>query len=269
MLSIRYIYSLLLTGLLVGVTSVSFSQGRTVTVTMDQNQSQVNLSIGDQLVLDLPANPSTGYSWQVVSNNPALLQPMPGTTRPAQERRDNLVGQVVGAILGTENPGAVGEGTIQSVRFRAVGSGGEALTLKYQRPWEGMASNAASFTILVVIRPSSGANAINVYQANNGGSVLLPANDTLRVHLPYNPSTGYVWSPVIVPDGIIEMAGSPQVRMPQGGMMGQTGEVIYTFKAMAPGRQWLRFISHRPFDSNFTDNPTWQIQVTVTNAMGN
>ncbi|MFN7172661.1 MAG: protease inhibitor I42 family protein, partial [Fimbriimonadaceae bacterium] len=250
----RTIHRLLLLATVAFATAVSFSQGRTVTVTMDQNQSQVNLSIGDQLVLDLPANPSTGYSWQVVSNNPALLQPMPGTTRPAQERRDNLVGQVVGAILGSENPGAVGEGTIQSVRFRAVGSGGEALTLKYQRPWEGMASNAASFTILVVIRPSNGANAINVYPANNGGSVLLPANDTLRVHLPYNPSTGYVWSPVIVPDGIIEMAGSPQVRMPQGGMMGQTGEVIYTFKAMAPGRQWLRFISHRPFDSNFTDN---------------
>lgn len=90
------------------------------TVTNADNGSQVNLKVGDTLSVQLTSNPSTGFSWQVVSTDDKVLQAVgePQFSLPAGS---------------TARPGAPGT---QTFTLNAVGKGQTALTLVYVRPWE-------------------------------------------------------------------------------------------------------------------------------------
>lgn len=94
------------------------SSPRTVTVGEAQNGQMVDLRLGDTLAVSLPANPSTGYSWEVVESPEPVLVPT-GSWEFVHGRTD-----VVGA------PG------IGTLRLRAATPGAVALRLGYRRPWE-------------------------------------------------------------------------------------------------------------------------------------
>jgi inhibitor of cysteine peptidase len=92
--------------------------GHTITVGDAENGRAITLSRGDELVVSLTSNPSTGYTWRIARDDPARLKPLgaPSYERPSE------------SILG-------GAGR-QVFRFRAESSGTAALTLDYSRPWE-------------------------------------------------------------------------------------------------------------------------------------
>jgi inhibitor of cysteine peptidase len=81
----------------------------------------VSLKVGQTLVVTLPSNPSTGYSW-TVSGAP-----------------DSAVLTQEGDITYTpSNPDVVmpGSGGSETVRFTATAAGTTKLVLDYRRPWE-------------------------------------------------------------------------------------------------------------------------------------
>ncbi len=92
--------------------------GHTITVGNAENGRAITLSHGDTLVLSLTSNPSTGYTWRAVRDDPAHLRPLGA---PRYERPS-------GSLLG-------GAGR-QVFRFKAENPGTAALTLEYARPWE-------------------------------------------------------------------------------------------------------------------------------------
>jgi inhibitor of cysteine peptidase len=77
----------------------------------------VELRIGNTLVVDLPGNPSTGYSWETVSVDGSILQ---SSGNDAFVPDSNMIGA----------PGKV------SLRFKAMAAGKTALKLAYRRVWE-------------------------------------------------------------------------------------------------------------------------------------
>jgi uncharacterized repeat protein (TIGR01451 family) len=88
-------------------------------VSLDEadNGGTVDLRGGQELVIDLEGNPSTGYVWEV-----ALV--------------DDAVLQRVGQFEFEHYSDAIGSAGRQTLRFRAAGEGQTDLVLAYRRPWE-------------------------------------------------------------------------------------------------------------------------------------
>lgn len=88
-----------------------------VVVTSENNGGNVNLSAGEFLQVALPSNPSTGYSWRIVSYDQAVL------TKVFEVYQAKVVGG-----------GAVGAGGTSFYQFYAAAAGTTTLTLEYRGP---------------------------------------------------------------------------------------------------------------------------------------
>jgi inhibitor of cysteine peptidase len=96
----------------------------------------VELVPGESLVLTLESNPTTGYSWQLVEVDEAVLKP-----KGEPEFKPSS---------GSE--GLVGAGGEEVFRFDAAGSGRTTLSLAYARPWEKDTPPLKTYTITVVVK---------------------------------------------------------------------------------------------------------------------
>ena len=91
----------------------------------------VVLRTGDTVALSLAENPSTGYSWQVVSSGAPVVQ---AEGEPTFKPDNKLHGA----------------GGTATYRYKAVGAGTSTLKLVYRRPWEKDATPAATFEVTLV-----------------------------------------------------------------------------------------------------------------------
>ncbi|MBE9256511.1 protease inhibitor I42 family protein [Dolichospermum sp. LEGE 00246] len=105
-----------------------------ITVNDANNHSQIIIQKGNMMIVELLTNPGTGYSWQIIKNDPDKLKPL---------------GDSVLKPLETEVPGASEN---QVFRFLAQNSGLAVLELHYLRPWERNIPPLKTYQINVQIR---------------------------------------------------------------------------------------------------------------------
>ena len=105
-----------------------------VNIGADANATQLELKVGQMLVISLESNPSTGYGWHVAEVDESILKQV-GEVEFIQEPTDE---QIVGA------------GGTEVLRFEAAGAGTTTLTLTYNRAWEDV-NPEETFTVTVVI----------------------------------------------------------------------------------------------------------------------
>jgi inhibitor of cysteine peptidase len=98
---------------------------------------QVEVNVGQVLVLTLESNPTTGYSWQVVEAGDSVLRQ---TGEPEFKAASEL------------DPPLLGAGGVEVFRFEAVGAGETRLELVYHRPWEEGVEPLETFSVQVVVR---------------------------------------------------------------------------------------------------------------------
>jgi len=99
------------------------------------NGKQITLQSGDVMTLSLESNPTTGYSWQVLEIDNAVL---------SQDGEPEYKG-----ASGSER--LVGAGGTETFRFKSAGSGRATLKLGYMRPWESVPP-IETFSVLVVVQ---------------------------------------------------------------------------------------------------------------------
>jgi inhibitor of cysteine peptidase len=93
---------------------------QTTELTQADNGKTVNLAVGKSVVIRLPGNPTTGYSW----------------------RTAKVTGQSVAAVgepkyqADAHAPGIVGVGGTYTFTFKAAKQGKAEVNLEYVRPWE-------------------------------------------------------------------------------------------------------------------------------------
>lgn len=116
-----------------GTNTTTVTTPSTVTVTESDAGGSVELSTGDILVVELKGNLSTGYQWQQVGDDPAIL-------RQAGEPEFTPDSSAIGS------PGKV------SLRFEAAGSGQMLLNLAYQRSFEPQAPAEQTFEMDVTVK---------------------------------------------------------------------------------------------------------------------
>ena len=86
-------------------------------IAVTSNGAAVTASVGDQVRLELPENPTTGFRWQLVTFGAGLLRPLGDEYVPSG---------------GT----AVGSGGLRVFRFSAASPGAADIRLELNRPWE-------------------------------------------------------------------------------------------------------------------------------------
>ncbi|WP_095079980.1 protease inhibitor I42 family protein [Pseudomonas sp. Irchel s3h17] len=104
-------------------------------VTLEQqSQCPVQLINGQNLILSLPSNPTTGYRWAIQDSAGGVLRAI------SPEVYTN-----------PENTGLVGAGGQSTWQFQAFASGSGRLRLTYQQPWEPEAEPAQTFDCTITV----------------------------------------------------------------------------------------------------------------------
>lgn len=110
--------------------------GQTIEVAEDASGGAREVAVGDDIEVELPSNPTTGYSWN------ALSQPDPAVLTLVDREYDPS----------SDMPGA---GGMEKLTYRAVGPGQTTIELGYFQPWEPDAVDER-FTLGVEVAPPDG-----------------------------------------------------------------------------------------------------------------
>ena len=124
---------ILLAGLLYACGTQGSPEQSSVHLTEADNGRSIELNVGDQLKITLPANPTTGFQWEVSGVDSAILQSI---GEPSFEPSSN----------------AVGSGGQVTFRLEAVAVGRTVLKLIHHRPFEENVPPAQTFEVTVTVR---------------------------------------------------------------------------------------------------------------------
>jgi predicted secreted protein len=108
-----------------------------ITVGETENNGQVEVALGEVLIIKLEAIPGTGYSWQMVKHEVGLLK---------------LMGEPIFEPIFNEKEKRIGAPAYQTFRFSAQSAGTELIEMHYIRIWEKEVSPLKKFSITVHVR---------------------------------------------------------------------------------------------------------------------
>ena len=98
----------------------------------DDNGQSVTMSVGDVLQLMLPENPTTGYTWAIVTNDEDVLAP---SGEPAYEVESE----------------AIGAGGTKTFMFQALAPGTSVLQMVNAMQWETPVVPAETFELTIQV----------------------------------------------------------------------------------------------------------------------
>ena len=106
-----------------------------VNVDSSYSSKQVELSVGQSLVVTLDSNATTGYSWSLIQNSDDTVLSNTGNEYIAPQT----------------TPPLVGAGGKEEWTFKALKKGTSTISMGYSRPWEN-APPAETFDLTVVVK---------------------------------------------------------------------------------------------------------------------
>ena len=112
------------------------SKSEEVILSAKDNGGQIEVDAGQTLVLTLESNPTTGFRWEVVEMEDAVLRPK---------------GEAEFEVASALEPPPPGTGGMEILRFEAVDAGETLLELVYHRPWEEGVEPLETFSIQVTV----------------------------------------------------------------------------------------------------------------------
>ena len=204
------------------------------------------VSLGAEIQLRLPENPTTGFTWNLsVTTGLSIIN---DTFIP-----DDVSGKLVGS------------GGTHVWFLTATQAGTQIISGVYSRPWESTPADATMFTLTLLIGEGSCAGTVctlpitplavpprfHVYTAaDNGKTVQEPLGETFGVRLQENPTTGYSWN-MSVSDGLA-ISGDEYIPSSGGQMVGAGGVRSFTLVTSAKGEQTATAEYRRPWVTSGT-----------------
>lgn len=130
-----------LAGAILAITAAAVCVGQSgsapLIITENDNGKTLQATVGQKIFIQLPSNPTTGYTWVVPRDTGPLVR-----------------GKKTYTANGSNLAGA---GGTQSLEFYAKDTGTATLTLEYKRPWENDPP-ARTFTVTVNVVSSEKKN---------------------------------------------------------------------------------------------------------------
>ncbi len=111
------------------------SEPAVVTIGEEEAGKTITLAAGDRLVISLPANPGTGYTWE--------MQPAPD---------ESILKLVDEPQFRAQDPNKVGAPGLLSFTYDALSPGETSLTLVYHRAWETGVPPLETYDLTVVVK---------------------------------------------------------------------------------------------------------------------
>ena len=115
------------------------AEGETEQIDLDasHNGQEIEVAVGDLLVITLESNPTTGFGWQL--------------SEPIDE---DLLALIESRYEPSENveQGMVGAGGTEVWTFEALTTGVTKISMEYSRPWEGGEKAVQTFEVAVTIK---------------------------------------------------------------------------------------------------------------------
>lgn len=108
------------------------SAGETMKLSENDAGKTVEMSVGDELEIAVPGNPTTGYVWEVSSHDANVLK-----LTNAGFYADNM---------------AIGAGGVEIIKFHAIAEGKSELKLIFHRPFEHNMPPLKTFEATISIR---------------------------------------------------------------------------------------------------------------------
>ena len=101
------------------------------------NNTQKEVARGQELLVALASNPTTGYRWEVSEVDKAILR---------------QVGDAEFKSSASGNPPLVGAGGTETFHFEAIGTGTTTLKIVYRRSWETGVPPIKTYTVQIAVR---------------------------------------------------------------------------------------------------------------------
>lgn len=115
---------------------------------------------------------------------------------------------------------------------------------------------------LMLLSGCNGKKAMEVNEAQNGGSIELQSGDTLMIKLDGNPTTGYQWEMLPNADGVVELQGEPAYKSTSN-LIGSGGVYKFTLKAVKAGSTRVDLKYYRSFEADVPPIQTFSVDVVV------
>ena len=115
------------------------SPSGTIRLDASANGSTITVAPGTPIVLELPSNPTTGYSWTVTS--------LPDAGHVSLD--SPIEGVYTATPVGS---GVVGSGGVQSWDLHATKAGTTSIALAYARPWESGVPPVEAFSVTFAVQ---------------------------------------------------------------------------------------------------------------------
>jgi len=179
----------------------------------------IEVTVGEEFVISLDSNPSTGYSWEVTSSLPAWLE---------------LIGSEY--IPTPTDPPVIGGGGTEEWTFRANAAGTATVTFEYRRPWEKDQPPAQRKTFVIVARVA-------------GEQIEVTVGEEFVISLDSNPTTGYSWEVTSSLPAWLELIGSEYIPTSTD-PPGSGGTEEWTFRANDAGTATVTFEYRQPWATN-------------------
>ncbi|NEO58307.1 MAG: protease inhibitor I42 family protein [Okeania sp. SIO3B5] len=207
----------------------------TITATDFDNNQEIRVAKDDIFVVRLRTNPASGYSWQIVSNNPNQLKLL-----------DN-------SISGDGNQTAPGGSAYQVFRFQVASEGTSVLELQYRRPEE----TTPKETYRIGVQILEQTEVVRLTESDNNKEVRLIPGNTLIVRLDANPDSGQSWQVIQNDANKLKPLGSPVLQ--------QTGTQYknFCFQAQSAGTSTLEFHYSRPWERNQPPLNIYRLNVKI------
>jgi predicted secreted protein len=103
---------------------------------------------------------------------------------------------------------------------------------------------------------------VKISMEQNGAAIVLRTGEALRVILPGNPQSGYLWEVAQLDDTLLGQAGQP-VFVPSVDPGKMEGFFYFTFPVIEPGITPLRIVYHRANDMARRPLKSFLVLVTI------
>jgi len=118
------------------------------------------------------------------------------------------------------------------------------------------------FSLIALLSGCCANNPVQLYQIDNGRTIKMEPDDTLKIVLDANPTTGYQWKALPWDTEIIEQIDKP-VYKSKSEAIGSGGELTFYFKALSTGQTPLKFIYFRAFEKDVPPIKSFKVNIVV------
>lgn len=220
-----------------------------VALNANDNGKQVQLNVGDQLVIRLPTI-SPRFGWRLTQTYPGQLTVTTAHSLPG---------------LSSGVPGA--PATFE-IHFQAIGTGGLDLALVSAQPGTGYAQLGGFFRVFVTIDKPGVAKNVNITEYGNRSRVKVNKGDQLAIRLDNTAGSQYQWEVMPIADNVIQLVTPPATTPPakkpkKKTKAGSEEDVTFQFQALNPGRTTLRFLYRNTANNEAPPKRDFELEVEV------